>query len=166
MLQLPGWQVGIDLEDAMKQVFQIILSLFLLWTFALYAAIHIEITQGVDLARPIGVVPFKWSGAGVAPEDISNIIASDLRNSGRFIPLITSRLPQHPASATEVIPAAWMALGIDVIVVGEVQPSATDSYVISYQLVDTSSNPGAILIQNQYKVAKTWLRYAAHTASD
>lgn len=52
------------------------------------------------------------------------------------------------------------------MVVGQVQPGADGSYLISYQLVDTSGSPGTVLAQNQYKVTKQWLRYSAHTASD
>ncbi|PLK58425.1 Tol-Pal system beta propeller repeat protein TolB [Candidatus Palibaumannia cicadellinicola] len=154
----------------MKQIFRVALSILFLWASVLYtyayAEVRIEITQGVSSARPIGVVPFKWSGLGAVPEDIGDIIADDLRHSGKFNPLIKSRMPQQPAMSSEVIPESWMVLGIDVVIVGQVEPSADDSYIVSYQLVDTSSNIRTILSQNQYKVAKRWLRYAAHTASD
>ncbi|WLS77761.1 Tol-Pal system beta propeller repeat protein TolB [Erwinia pyri] len=150
----------------MKQAFRVALSFLLLFVAVAHAEVRIEITQGVNTARPIGVVPFKWNGPGAAPEDIGGIVAADLRNSGKFNPLDRSRLPQQPTTAAEVQPAAWTALGIDAVVVGQVQPGADGSYLVSYQLVDTSGNPGAILAQNQYKVTKQWLRYAGHTASD
>lgn len=150
----------------MKQAFRVALSFLLLFVAVAHAEVRIEITQGVNTARPIGVVPFKWEGPGAAPEDIGGIVAADLRNSGKFNPLDRSRLPQQPGSAAEVQPAAWTALGIDAVVVGQIQPGADGSYTVSYQLVDTSGNPGAILAQNQFKVTKQWLRYAAHTASD
>lgn len=79
----------------------------------------------MDSARPIGVVPFKWAGPGAAPEDIGGIVAADLRNSGKFNPLDRSRLPQQPATAQEVQPTAWSALGIDAVVVGQVTPNPT-----------------------------------------
>ncbi|MEI7182692.1 Tol-Pal system beta propeller repeat protein TolB [Pectobacterium carotovorum] len=150
----------------MKQVLKVALSFLMLWTAAVHAEVRIEITQGVDSARPIGVVPFKWAGPGAAPEDVGGIVGADLRNSGKFNPIDANRMPQQPATASEVTPAAWTALGIDAVVVGQVQPSADGSYLVSYQLVDTSGNPGNVLAQNQFKVTKQWLRYAAHTASD
>ncbi|WCG81995.1 Tol-Pal system beta propeller repeat protein TolB [Pectobacterium sp. A5351] len=150
----------------MKQVLKVALSFLMLWAAALHAEVRIEITQGVDSARPIGVVPFKWAGPGAAPEDVGGIVGADLRNSGKFNPIDANRMPQQPATASEVTPAAWTALGIDAVVVGQVQPSADGSYLVSYQLVDTSGNPGNVLAQNQFKVTKQWLRYAAHTASD
>ncbi|NIF20793.1 MULTISPECIES: Tol-Pal system beta propeller repeat protein TolB [Pantoea] len=151
----------------MKQAFRITLSFFLLlWAAVLHAEVRIEITQGVNTARPIGVVPFQWAGPGAAPEDIGGIVAADLRNSGKFNPLDTSRLPQQPTTAQEVQPAAWSALGIDAVVVGKVGANPDGSYQISYQLVDTGGAPGTVLAQNSYKVTKQWLRYAGHTASD
>jgi len=151
----------------MKQALRVTLGFFiLLWAAMLHAEVRIEITQGVNTARPIGVVPFKWAGAGAAPEDVGGIVAADLRNSGKFNPLDRSRLPQQPASAQEVQPAAWSALGIDAVVVGQVASNPDGSYQVSYQLVDTGGAPGTVLAQNSYKVTKQWLRYAAHTASD
>ncbi|MFM1215321.1 Tol-Pal system beta propeller repeat protein TolB [Yersinia enterocolitica] len=150
----------------MKQAFRVALGFLVLWASVLHAEVRIEITQGVDSARPIGVVPFKWMGPGTPPEEIGAIVGADLRNSGKFNPIDAARMPQQPSTAAEVTPAAWTALGIDAVVVGQVQPSADSSYVVSYQLVDTSGAAGSVLAQNQYKVTKQWLRYAAHTASD
>ncbi|HDL6771732.1 TPA: Tol-Pal system protein TolB [Yersinia enterocolitica] len=150
----------------MKQAFRVALGFLVLWASVLHAEVRIEITQGVDSARPIGVVPFKWMGPGTPPEEIGAIVGADLRNSGKFNPIDAARMPQQPSTAAEVTPAAWTALGIDAVVVGQVQPSADGSYVVSYQLVDTSGAAGSVLAQNQYKVTKQWLRYAAHTASD
>ena len=150
----------------MKQAFRVVLSFLLLFVAVAHAEVRIEITQGVNTARPVGVVPFQWDGPGAMPEDLGGIVAADLRNSGKFNPLDRSRLPQQPTSAAEVQPALWSALGIDAVVVGHVQPGVDGSYQVSYQLVDTSGNPGAVLAQNQFKVTKQWLRYAAHTVSD
>ncbi|MGJ2513868.1 Tol-Pal system beta propeller repeat protein TolB, partial [Salmonella enterica subsp. enterica serovar Paratyphi A] len=99
----------------MKQALRVAFGFLMLWAAVLHAEVRIEITQGVDSARPIGVVPFKWAGPGAAPEDIGGIVAADLRNSGKFNPLDRSRLPQQPATAQEVQPTAWSALGIDAV---------------------------------------------------
>lgn len=120
----------------------------------------------MDSARPIGVVPFQWAGQGAAPEDVGGIVAADLRNSGKFNPLDRSRLPQQPTSAREVQPAAWSALGIDAVVVGQVTQNPDGSYQVAYQLVDTGGAPGTTLAQGSFKVTKQYLRYAAHAASD
>lgn len=150
----------------MKHAFKIILGFLMLWATVAQAEIRIEITEGVNSAQPIGVVPFKWAGAGAPPQEVGGIVGADLRNSGKFNPIEPSRMPQQPGTASEVTPEAWTALGINAVVVGQVQPAADGSFVVSYQLVDVAANPGAVLAQNQFKVTKDWLRYAAHTASD
>ena len=47
----------------------------------------IQITQGVDNPVPIAIVPFEWTGFGVLSENITDIVNSDLRNSGEFAPI-------------------------------------------------------------------------------
>lgn len=63
-------------------------------------------------------------------------------------------------------PAAWSALGIDAVVVGQVTQNPDGSYQVAYQLVDTGGAPGTTLAQGSFKVTKQYLRYAAHAASD
>jgi TolB protein len=150
----------------MKQAIRVAFGLLMMWATVSHAEVRIEITQGVDSARPIAVVPFKWAGPGTPPQDIGGIVAADLRNSGKFNPIDNARMPQQPSTAAEVTPAAWSALGINDVVVGQIQPGGDGSYLVSYQLVDTSGASGTVLAQNQYKITKEWLRYAAHTASD
>ncbi len=102
-----------------------------------------------------------------APEDIGGIVAADLRNSGKFNPIGSLTFTAAAWPRTEVQPAAWTALGIDAVVVGQVHTKRPMAAIpVSYQLVDTSGAPGTVLAQNSYKVNKQWLRYAGHTASD
>ncbi|MCS5781367.1 hypothetical protein LNP24_17185 [Klebsiella pneumoniae subsp. pneumoniae] len=89
----------------------------------------------MDSARPIGVVPFQWAGRGAAPEDVRwyrwQLTCATAVNSIRWIALC---LPQQPTSAQEVQPAAWSALGIDAVVVGQVTQNPDGSYQVAYQL--------------------------------
>ncbi|NMP26335.1 Tol-Pal system protein TolB [Rahnella sp. SAP-1] len=150
----------------MKQAIRVAFGLLMMWASVLHAEVRIEITQGVDSARPIAVVPFKWAGPGTPPQDIGSIVAADLRNSGKFNPIDAARMPQQPSTAAEVTASAWSALGVNDVIVGQIQPGADGGYLVNYQLVDTSGATGAVLAQNQYKITKEWLRYAGHTASD
>ena len=151
----------------MKRVIRVF-SLFIMLlglTSVARAEVRIVIDEVMDSARPIAVVPFKWNGSGSAPADIADIIASDLRNSGKFNPLSVSKMPQQPTTAAEVNPSAWSALGIEAVIVGQVTPS-NGGFDIAYQLVDTMGSAGSILSQNQYTVTQKWVRYGAHTVSD
>ncbi|KPD02125.1 Tol-Pal system beta propeller repeat protein TolB [Moellerella wisconsensis] len=154
------------MKQAVKQTFKVMIGFLMLWATLAQAEVRIEITEGVNSAQPIAVVPFKWSGSATPPQDVGQIISADLRNSGKFNPIEPSRMPQQPATASEVVPDAWTALGINAVVVGQIQPAADGNFIVSYQLVDVVGSPGTVLSQNQYKVTGDLLRLAAHTASD
>ncbi|VGM95092.1 translocation protein TolB [uncultured Avibacterium sp.] len=157
----------------MKVMIRITQFLTMLWALLANVAladdeVRIVIDEGVDSARPIAVVPFKWNGTGAMPTDVAEIISADLRNSGKFNPISPAKMPQQPTSASEVNPDAWSSLGIDAIVVGQVTPNG-NGYSIAYQLVDTigaSGTAGAVLAQNQYAVPASAIRLGAHTVSD
>ena len=52
------------------------------------AELQIEINQGVENPTPVAIVPFAWQGVGAAPEDVAQIVDSDLARSGQFSPEI------------------------------------------------------------------------------
>ncbi|ANU35973.1 Tol-Pal system beta propeller repeat protein TolB [Vibrio scophthalmi] len=100
------------------------------------AALELVITDGIDSARPIAIVPFKWEGAKPLPQDVSAVIASDLQRSGKFSPVPTSKMPQTPYNESEVNFDAWTRLGVDSLLTGSITQDAKGDYVINYQLVD------------------------------
>lgn len=100
------------------------------------AALELVITDGIDSARPIAIVPFKWEGTKPLPQDVSAVIASDLQRSGKFSPVATSKMPQTPYNESEVNFDAWTRLGVDSLLTGSISQDAKGDYVINYQLVD------------------------------
>ncbi len=84
------------------------------------AALELVITDGIDSARPIAIVPFKWEGATKLPEDVSAVIASDLQRSGKFSPVPTSKMPQTPYSEEQVNFGKWTSMGVDSLLTGTI----------------------------------------------
>lgn len=127
--------------------------------------VRISIDEGVSMAQPIAVVPFKSNGV---PADVAQIISDDLQNSGKFTPLERARMPAQPSSAGEVMAEQWSAIGIDNIVVGQVS-SVSSGYNIAYQLIDTLGTSGAagnVIAQGSFIVPEAHFRQGGHTVSD
>ncbi|MEF1168805.1 Tol-Pal system beta propeller repeat protein TolB [Vibrio campbellii] len=118
---------------------RLLLGMFVLLgslTSVAHAALELVITDGIDSARPIAVVPFKWEGSEPLPTDISAVIASDLQRSGKFSPVPTSKMPQTPFNESEVNFDAWTGLGVDALLTGSIKKNEQGNYVVNYQLVD------------------------------
>lgn len=123
-------------------------------------------SSGLSLAQPIAVVPFKT--VGVVPEDVAKIVSDDLRNSGKFAPINLNNMPSHPVSAAEIIPDQWSVLGVQAVVVGQVN-TINNGYQIAYQLVDVigaSGVAGNVILQGAFNVPASKIRLGAHTVSD
>lgn len=136
----------------------------------LSADMKITITGGINTALPIAIIPFTSSNHSVLDNSMDNIdliIATDLRNSGKFSTLPMTYLPHNPTKLSEVIPIFWKKLGVNTLVLGSINVNQeNNNYIISYQLIDSSNNPPLVILENQFSVQKQWLRYIAHTISN
>ncbi|MGI2261213.1 Tol-Pal system beta propeller repeat protein TolB [Shewanella sp. GXUN23E] len=111
------------------------------------AALDIVITEGVDTARPIAVMPFVWQGTGPVPEQIANVVMSDLTRSGTFKPIALTALPQQNISqVAQFNPSAWANVDAEALVMGSIKPHGTNQYLVEFELID--------LIKNQMQVAQ------------
>ncbi|WP_375753530.1 Tol-Pal system beta propeller repeat protein TolB [Vibrio sp. HN007] len=119
-----------------KRLLTSIVILFFGMVSVANAALELVITEGIDSARPIAIVPFKWQGTEPLPQDISSVIASDLQRSGKFSPVKVNQMPQTPYSDAEVDYNDWVRLGVDALLTGTVTKNADGTYNINYQLID------------------------------
>ncbi|MCL7461585.1 Tol-Pal system beta propeller repeat protein TolB [Pseudomonas sp. NW5] len=101
------------------------------------AADPLVISSGTDRATPIAVVPFGGAGAGL-PEDMAQIIGSDLRNSGYFEPIPPQNMISRPSQPGEIIYRDWQALGAQYVLIGNVQPGGA-GVQIQYSLFNVTT---------------------------
>jgi TolB protein len=121
----------------MKKLFTVfLLSLIALQVKA--SSLTIEITQGLEGALPIAVVPFAWRGDKSAPPPhaVGEVVAADLGRSGRFKPLPVSEMLAQPSRGEQVDFRDWRALNVDNLVIGEISPNGPGGYLIKFHLYD------------------------------
>jgi TolB protein len=137
------------------------------------ARLDILITEGVNTARPIAVVPFKWLGNGPKPEEFADIISADLQRSGKFSPIALNKMPNTPSNSNNIDYGQWHSLGVEAIVIGEIQPTQeANKYSITYELLNvvtgnlemSAYNP--ILDKRRFIVSMDKTREHAHRISD
>jgi len=134
-----------------------ILSLFILSNSA-RADIEIVITDGMDDARPVAVLPFSWKGFDPkAGHDVAAVIAADLRRSGRFNPTARHELLQNVDRYEDVNVNLWKEKGIEAVVVGRITQVPDGRLKVAYELVDVFRQTQEIRNGKLYKVNRNKL---------
>jgi TolB protein len=128
------------------------------------AVLTIEITQGMEGASPIAIVPFAAPAGAGLPEDIAGIISANLRRSGRFAPLPEADLIARPTEANAVRFQDWRVLGVGDLVIGRVLQSSPGRYEVQFQLFDVFR--GRQLTGYSIPARAEELRRVAHRISD
>ena len=127
------------------------------------ARLTIEISEGLEGAMPIAVVPFGRVGGDANGPDVAAIVAADLARSGRFAPLPAERLPGRPSNGRGIDFTAWRAAGVENMVVGQVQGTG-DKLEVQFQLFDVLR--GVQLTGYSIPTTAARLRRVAHQISD
>ena len=123
-------------------VYQIAALLLLLGTGShAFAELTIDVSKGIEGSGiPIAIAPF----SGGAPENIADVIASDLKRTGKFA-------PQSPG------------VRADYSVAGQASPGGTRGYIVQFQLAGAQ---GGQLLNLSFDVPPNQLRPVAHRISD
>ncbi|NIW86609.1 MAG: Tol-Pal system beta propeller repeat protein TolB [Gammaproteobacteria bacterium] len=141
----------------------LMLLALLLWQ-PVHAQLDIRITQGVEGALPIAIVPFGWQGTAPPPEELGRIVAADLARSGRFAPIPFDDLPGRPVQPADVRFGDWRLLGTSNLVIGRVGRLADGGYRVEFRLYDVYK--ASQLAGLEFQVPESELRRAAHEISD
>jgi TolB protein len=149
---------------------------FLVWiSLPGYAALDLELTQGVQGAIPIAIVPLAGNATSSELIDIAAVINSDLQNSGRFKVLDRAQVTETPQSIDQVNAKTWQALGMDNLVVGTVRKLSDAKYQVNFQLLDVyggkkgqgpANSQSSLLLTKEFIVPATGMRKLAHHISD
>ena len=129
-----------------------------------FAALTIEITEGVEDALPIAIVPFKWLGAGEPPTVISDVIKANLARTGLFAPMEEKNMLAKPYLPQHINYKNWRMLDIPNLVIGKVETTGPDTYSIDFRLYDVYREK--LITGYRYGAKTAQLRQIAHKISD
>ncbi|MET0984001.1 MAG: Tol-Pal system beta propeller repeat protein TolB [Steroidobacteraceae bacterium] len=129
-----------------------------------HAQLTIEITRGQENAVPVAIVPFGWTATGTPPGDVAQIVANDLRSSGRFDPIDNKDMIDRPTSGDQIRFNDWRLLKTDFIAVGQVSPEGADRYNVQFELYNVLT--GQRLLGQRMSSTNTTLRATAHRIAD
>ncbi len=128
------------------------------------AQLVVEITQGLNDAIPIAVVPFSIPGPVKLSVDVAEVIAGDLSRSGRFAPVPRADMLEQPSSGDQIQFADWRLLKSNYIAVGKVLPEGADRYQVQYELYNVLN--GQRLLGEKIPATGNALRATAHRIAD
>jgi len=128
-----------------------------------FAQLQIVITQGVDNPVQIAIVPFEWAGFGVAPENITAIVASNLNNSGEFSPIAEENMLSTPHEQGEVFFRDWRFLGADYLLIGKVTETG-GTMQVQYEFFDVLREER--MLGEVLNGTRSQMRDVAHNISD
>lgn len=129
------------------------------------AQLVIEITSGADQLLPVAVVPFGYNGVDALPEDIAQIVESDLARSGLFQPIPRSNMLSMPSKESDVFYRDWRLLKSDYVVIGSIQKLTNNQYRIGFELLNVLSQK-PVQKHSSIDVSARNFRDAAHYISD
>jgi len=143
-----------------------VLFLLMLWiSQPLYAVITIEITEGVEGAIPMSVVPFDTSTLPIKLKtDLSQIVTNNLNRSGIFKVLNRSQYPDNPHYSKQVVYPQWRAIGQEYLVVGRIHSKSAGLLDVQFQLLDVLKQKQ--LLGYSFPVRLRNVRSTAHEISD
>lgn len=145
---------------------RILFLFFLLLSGQTHAVLDIKITQGMEQALPIAVVPFAADipEGDTLPVDLHVTIANDLARSGRFKPMDIQDMPQRPHRFQDVNFSDWRLLGMENVLLGNIKGRENGNYEIEFRLVDIYG--GTQIAGFRIPASKNQLRRTAHRISN
>jgi TolB protein len=148
----------------MKKTFAVFVCFALSWfAAAANAQLVIEITKSAEDAVPVAIVPFGWESTGAAPFDVAEVVAADLRRSGRFAPLDRKDMIDRPTQGDQIRFQDWRYLKTDFIAVGKLTPDG-QGFAAQFELYNVLT--GQRLAGQRLTANANSLRALAHRVSD
>ena len=128
-----------------------------------YGELVIRVTEGNDQPTAIAMSPFDINGVKI-DENITGIVASDLRRSGLFKLIPQQDMLAFPSSSSDVYYRDWRLLGAEYLVVGAMSVLPDGRLELEFSLL--SINSQKVQFTHKVRSSATKIRDLAHSVSD
>ncbi len=140
------------------------LTICLLMSGSVQAALEVEINGGAAQMIPVAILPFAEPLNTANKQHLHEVISNDLKNSGLFRIINTSGMPALPTEPSQIRYPEWAALKAQGLSVGDVQVTANGQLKVSVQVMDVLRQTP--LLQLNYTVPTSQYRHVAHLIAD
>ena len=127
-----------------------------------HALLEIEITQGVESAFPIAIMPITGD-APIAATLIESVVYADLHRSG-FFSIVDKQFYPQQGKIEQVDYERWRNNGIEALLTMSVTAAGTDQYRVEFELYDLVRKKRAL--GHAINTKKSLMRKVAHKISD
>lgn len=141
-------------------------SLLMVLALNAWAVLDIEVTQGMDAAQPIAIVPF---GGDSDKEEamLTSIINADLARTGEFRLMNDKDMAQTPSQPAEVNFDYWRRVKKDAVLIGHMEKDGYNRYKVTINLYDVyQKDPKVPLLSKTFTVPLAAIRGLGHHISD
>ncbi|MDN5938609.1 MAG: Tol-Pal system beta propeller repeat protein TolB, partial [Salinisphaera sp.] len=128
------------------------------------AALRIEITEGVEGALPIAIIPFGMESGVNVETDLAAVVAADLKSTGLFEPLPVDAMLEKPSRPQDVDYANWRQVGVENVVVGTIAANGRGKYRIRFDILGVAQQRS--LTSFRVTAQEGELRDAAHAVAN
>ncbi|NND82964.1 MAG: Tol-Pal system beta propeller repeat protein TolB [Gammaproteobacteria bacterium] len=142
------------------------LLLLLLPMSAAQAQIEITSDGGVVRGIPTAIVPFKIVDGGSVEHQIDQIVAADLRASGKFDIIASNNYMSFPSRTDQVRFKDWRFIDAEALVIGEIWKLGGDNYELQFHVFDVAREQEIGTGKRIPNLRERDLRTAAHIVSD
>jgi TolB protein len=144
----------------------LVLAFFIGFTKNAAATLDLELTQGIDSALPIVILPFgaHEPTSSNAASNIREVIYKDLQNSGRFHLIPATGINLKGEAQENLDYDYWRSQKANNVITGSVLEAANNHYKVIIELHDVYGR--TILLDQQFTVSSSQLRSLAHHISD
>jgi len=128
--------------------------------------IDIVIDGGAVRGIPTAIVPFKAVDGNPLPHAVHEVVADDLRASGKFDPVDSQNFLSLPSRAEEVRFKDWRFINVEALVIGEVWTLGEDRYEVQFRIYDVARQAEIGTGKRIPNLSGADLRTAGHIISD